>query len=166
MNTEILPGGYRLAWATLSGESGHNAGRRLLAELYRQTVGKSMPPICVTEQGKPYFESGSDHFSISHTKNHVFCCLGPNNLGIDGEEADRRISPRLAESYLSQGERTKWEALGGRQEDLLRLWVLKEAYAKLTGRGIGNYLKETDFDPRDTRIRRIDGCLLAIITEK
>ena len=49
---------------------------------------------------------------------------------------------------------------------LLRLWVLKEAYAKLTGRGIGNWLKSTDFDPEDTRITCIDGCYVAILEEE
>ena len=165
MDTQILPGGYRLAWTRLSGESGHDAGRQLLTALYRQMTGEPMPPIGLTERGKPYFESGGLHFSVSHTKRHVFCCLGPKNLGIDGEEANRNLSPRIAEGYLSQGERAGWEALGKRREDLLRLWILKEAYAKLTGRGIGNYLKETNFDPQDPRIRQIDGCLLAILTD-
>ena len=44
-----------------------------------------------------------------------------------------------------------------------RLWVQKESYAKLTGRGLGNYLKETDFDPADIQI--IDGCYVAIMEE-
>ena len=142
MQIQMLPGGFQLAWTRLSGENGHDGGRRLLASLYGQFSERPMPPICLTEQGKPYFEGEDLHFSVSHTKDHVFCCLGTCNVGIDGEEADRQLSDRIAEGYLSREERSRWEALGRRQEDLLRLWILKEAYAKLTGRGIGKYLKE------------------------
>ena len=48
---------------------------------------------------------------------------------------------------------------------LLRFWVLKEAYAKLTGRGWGSYLQDTCFSPDDPRIQVIDGCYVAILEE-
>jgi len=53
-----------------------------------------------------------------------------------------------------------------RNQAFLRLWVLKEAYAKLTGRGLGSYLKETNFSPTDTRITEIGGCFVAVLTGK
>ena len=46
---------------------------------------------------------------------------------------------------------------------LLKFWVLKEAYAKLTGRGLGNYLGQTDFDPETAQI--IDGGYVAVLEE-
>ena len=79
----------RFAWMRLSDCSGHEAGRQLLAELYRQETGKDCPPVLVTNRGKPYFQDSTLHFSISHTKYHAFCVLAPYPVGIDAEEKDR-----------------------------------------------------------------------------
>ena len=145
--------------------SGHEAGRLLLQKLWAKQVGGTLPEIAVTDRGKPYFVDSPWHFSISHTKKRVFCALSERNVGIDAEEADREISPALARRYLSPVEYARWEAAPDRRIALLRLWILKEAYAKLTGKGIGNYLQTTDFDPQDPRITEIDGCLVAVLTE-
>ena len=155
-----------LVFERLEGRNGHTAGRALLEKTYRRLFGREMPSILLTQQGKPYFADGSAHFSISHTKDHVFLCLHRENVGIDAEETDRQIHPELARRFLSLNEQTRLENATDKQAALLRLWVLKESYAKLTGRGWGNYLKETDFDPDDLRVQIIDGCYVAVMTEK
>lgn len=155
----------RIAYRRLEGRDGHEAGRELLAELYRQETGQALPEIRVTERGKPFFPEGGRFFSVSHTKNHVFCCLSRKNVGIDAEETDRQVRPGLAERILSQAEAARYQASPEPREALLRLWVLKEAYAKLTGRGLGEYLRRTDFDPDDPRVTQIDGCYVAVLEE-
>ena len=155
----------RFGWTRLDGRSGHDAGRELLRQLYREETGEEIPAILIAPRGKPYFEVSNWHFSISHTKNHAFCVLADCPVGIDAEEKDRRINLRLAEKILSETERRRFDAAPDPRQALLRLWVLKEAYAKLTGRGLGNYLRETDFSPDDPRITNIDGCLVAVLTE-
>lgn len=154
-----------LVFERLEGRNGHEAGRALLEKTYRRLYGREMPPILLTQQGKPYFADGSAHFSISHTKDHVFLCLHNENVGIDAEETDRQIRPELAQRFLSTREQARQENATDKQAALLRLWVLKESYAKLTGRGWGNYLKETDFDPDDPRVQIIDGCYVAVLTQ-
>ena len=148
----------------LQGRSGHEVGRRLLAELYRQATGEEMPPIATTANGKPYFTQGDWHFSISHTPNHVFCVLSEKNVGLDAEEMQRPVSAAVISRFLSVAEQAR---LGGdREREALRLWVLKEALAKLTGRGIGNWMKDTDFDPYDRRIQEMNGCYVAVLEEE
>lgn len=163
METLCIFGCY-LAWRTLSGDDPHTAGRDLLRQLYAQITGKAMPPICLTERGKPYFAEGGWHFSISHTKKHVFCCLSRENVGLDAEETDRTVPKKPA--CLSPAEYALWEAAEDRAQAYLRLWILKEAYAKLTGKGLGSYLKETNFSPDDPRITEIGGCFVAVLTGK
>ena len=150
----------RLAWQRLEGQNGHEAGRSLLASLYRAETGQALPEIAVTPQGKPYFPGSRWHFSISHTENHVFCALSLKNIGIDAEEIRRQIDPRLARRILSPSELARFDHS---REMLLKFWVLKEAYAKLTGRGLGNYLGETNFDTEAVQI--IDGCFVAVLEE-
>ncbi len=150
----------------LNGRGGHEAGRALLARLYGQATGRALPDIAVTSQGKPYFPCGDWHFSVSHTKNHVFCGLSRKNIGIDAEEMTRSVPPNVARKVLSASEYARYEAASDPAEALLRLWVLKEAYAKLTGRGLGDYLFQTDFDPQDSRIQTVSGCYVAVLTEE
>ena len=76
-------------------EGGHEAGKRLLTEMFEACFGEPVPPILVTERGKPFFENSKVHFSISHTKKHAFCVLSEKNVGIDAEEMDREISLKL-----------------------------------------------------------------------
>ena len=147
-----------LRWQRLDGRNGHTVGRMLLAEMVHP-----LPQIRTTPQGKPYFLDCDLHFSISHSQNHVFCCVSTKNIGIDAEEIGRPIDLRLADRYLSVGEKEHLYRSANKEDTLLRLWVQKESYAKLTGRGLGNYLKETDFDPADIQI--IDGCYVAIMEE-
>ena len=155
----------RLKWERLDGRSGHEVGRQLLGQLYREETGEELPEIRIAPRGKPYFLDSSLHFSISHTKEHAFCVLSECPVGIDAEEKDRRINLRLAEKILSEPERVRFEAAADRRDTLLRLWVLKEAAGKLTGEGVNGYPNHTDFDPCDTRIQEIDGCYVVVLKE-
>ena len=146
--------------------TGHLAGRALLAEMYRRYVGEELPPIRVTERGKPYFEDSPWHFSISHSKRHVFCALSQTPIGIDGEELDRKLNPKLAEKILSSTEREEYEQASDRNLALLKFWVLKEAQAKCTGEGLKGYPNHTNFSLSDPRVRQMRGCLVAVVEEE
>jgi len=155
-----------LAGQTIQPGQGHAAGRQLLQKLYREHVGGDFPEIQRTERGKPCFVGSPWHFSITHTKKHVFCALSEYPIGIDAEELDRSIHLRLAEKILSPGERRQYLQAQDPRLALLRFWVLKEATAKCSGRGWGDYLYHTDFCMEDARIQIKDSCLLAVIEEK
>ena len=148
----------------LAGKTGHEAGRELLAALYRRATGESLPPIAVGDRGKPYFPESDWHFSISHTKKHVFCALARCPIGIDAEEVTRKIDLRLADKILSVAERAEFDAAGDQNKALLTFWVLKEAAAKLTGDGLRDYPNHTSFSLADPRVQERDGCLLAVMT--
>jgi phosphopantetheinyl transferase len=152
----------RLLWTRLDGQEGHAAAYGLLAKV----AGTPLPEIRRTPQGKPYFPEGKLRFSISHTRNHAFCCVSERNVGVDAEEIGRVIDPRLADRLLSPSEKACFDDAPDKQDCLLRLWVLKESYAKLTGRGFGNYLKNTHFTPDDPAIREVDGCYVAVLEDE
>ena len=149
----------------LPGE-GHAAGRSLLKEMVETISQEPMPKILTGSRGKPYFETGDLHFSITHTKRHVFCAVSDRPVGIDAEEMDRQVNLRLADKILSPEERARYESAADKRLALLKLWVLKEAAAKLSGKGLQGYPNHTDFSPEDPRVTIIDGCFVAVLEEK
>ena len=150
---------------SLDGRTGHEAGRALLAGLYRETTGEELPPIEKTPRGKPYFPHGAWHFSISHTPKHAFCVLSAHNVAIDAEELDRKVHEKLAERILSPSEKEQYDAAENKSKALLTFWVLKEAQAKLTGEGLRIYPNHTNFTLDDPRVTETEGCLVAVMEE-
>ena len=144
---------------------GHDEGRKLLEQMYRQHVGGPMPEIAVADRGKPYFTEGPWHFSISHSKHHVFCVLSQTRVGIDAEEMDRSVNLRLADKILSPAERQQYEKAEDQRLALLKLWGLKEAQVKCTGEGLRGYPNQTQFLLTDPRVRQLEDCLVAVIEE-
>ena len=155
----------KIAGEALNGRRGHEAGRELLARLYREETGEALPEIAVADRGKPYFADSPWHFSISHTKKHVFCVLSDRPVGLDAEEMDRKVDFRLTERILSETEKRRVDGAEDTRAALLRLWVLKEAAVKLTGEGLRGFPNRTDFDPQDSRIMMMDGCYVAVLEE-
>ena len=154
-----------LEYMRIEAGQGHEKGRLLLEKMYVEKFGRKMPQIRITDRGKPYFADGSAHFSISHTKNHVFCLLSDRPVGLDAEEMSRSVDPRLAEKILSAEEKARYDRAENKQAALLKLWVLKEAAAKRTGQGLRGYPNQTDFSPDDPRVTEMDGCYVALMTE-
>lgn len=154
-----------LAACPLDGLSGHEAGRELLARLYRQETGENLPPIRKTPRGKPYFEDSPWQFSISHTPKHAFCVLSKYNVAIDAEELDRNINLKLAEKILSPAEKQQFDTAPDKRKALLTFWVLKECAAKLSGDGLRGYPNHTNFSLEDPRVTELHGCLVAVMEE-
>ena len=152
----------KLLWKQLSGQNGHEAGLELLEELY----GAPLPPIEKAKRGKPYFADSSAHFSVSHTKHHVFCVLSDRPIGIDAEEADREINLNLAKKILSPNEQLQFESATDKRRALLTFWVLKEAQGKLTGEGVHPWPNRTAFSLDDPHVFTQDGCILALLEER
>ena len=157
---------FTLEYRKIPPGEGHPAGRVLLKEMTESLTHAPMPRIQIAERGKPFFETGSPHFSISHTKRHVFCALSDQPIGIDAEEADREIRLELAQKILSPGELAQYEAAEDKRLALLTFWVLKEAQAKCGGSGLQGYPNHTDFSLNDPRVTRIGGCLVAVIEKE
>ena len=153
----------RISSCALAGRTGHEAGRALLAALYREETGLDLPPVAIAAGGKPYFPGSDWHFSISHTPRRAFCALSRREIGIDAEELDRNVNLALAEKILSPGERVQFDAAPDKRRALLTFWVLKEAQAKKTGAGLAGYPADTAFSLDDPRVMEMDGCLVAII---
>ena len=71
------------------------------------------------------------------------------------------ISPLWQDIYSFFAESREWE----NRLALLKFWVLKEAAAKLSGEGLRGYPNHTNFSLEDPRVRQMEDCLVAVLTD-
>ncbi len=113
----------------------HQAGVQLAREMLSEL--SDMPPqeihILYTKNGKPYTDSVPLHFSISHIDNMVLCAVHTAPVGADVERI-RLPHPKTLERTCTAAE---CAYIGDHPTRFAAVWTRKEAYAKLTGKGIG-----------------------------
>lgn len=122
----------------------HKQSRELLMRcLQDYTKGAcASAEVSENEFGKPYFENVPVKFSISHTGNLWGCIMSDSDVGLDLQEIKPRVkAEKLAGRFFSE-EEYKYV----RNNDIygfFRVWTVKEAYVKYTGRGLfGEGMKE------------------------
>lgn len=89
--------------------------------------------------GKPYLVNNQEiHFNISHSGEWVLCGLGEGPIGIDVEKITSNKCDSIIESVLTTDEKkyVLERAIDERDSCFLRVWTLKESYAKRTGMGL------------------------------
>lgn len=90
--------------------------------------------------GKPDFAEEGMHFNLSHSGEYVCLVMDEQPVGVDIQQMRPLKNYHLAEKYFSEKELSKIETCVNETEKVecfYDIWVKKEAYAKLTGEGIG-----------------------------
>ena len=122
-------------------ENGHETAYALLEYAYGRLAGGAMPPIVRTELGKPYFLRSHLEFSLSHTKTMAFCAISNHPIGIDAETV-RPVRGGVAERTMNPGELAWMAEQPDADRAFLQLWTMKEAWAKLSGKGLNGRPQE------------------------
>lgn len=114
-------------------------------------------------EGKPYFRDLPFYFNLSHSGDYVLCVLSEAEIGADIQQHRRRekekdregsggsernafgdrsaVLGKLASRFFSERECDALGRAGAEREKLFfRLWARKEAYGKLTGKGVAGVL--------------------------
>ena len=100
--------------------------------------------ITIQKNGKISFaDSPHVHFNISHSGDVAMCAVSGCPVGVDVQvERDfnedicyRYFLPREADYVLDETDPCK------KKDNFFRIWTLKEAYAKMTGGGLGEFRK-------------------------
>ncbi len=114
-------------YPALSRRRGSAFGVSLLAAAYEDYAGPQRPALCRLLKGKPLVpDSPQYHYSISHSKTHVFLALSDKPVGID-TEVHRPLKQSFIEKLTTPAERACF--------GFFDTWVLRESFYKLTGRG-------------------------------
>lgn len=92
-----------------------------------------------SDNGKPYFANIPYHFSLSHSDEAAVAVLSANNVGIDLEWIDcsKNIS-RISRRFFTSEEQDQLACTDDPYRAFYSLWTKKEAYAKLTGKGLAS----------------------------
>lgn len=79
------------------------------------------------KKGRPVCEKG--YISVSHSGEFALCAVSEKPVGVDIEK--QRILTEKASRYILGDDKGKYE-----NNELLRIWTVKEAFSKLTGEGL------------------------------
>ena len=114
----------------------------LLCKALREVYGIAEQPRFVWgEHGKPMLEDYPDiHFNLSHCKEAVACVVADRAVGVDVESIGRG-NDALMRHVLNDAECEQVERSADPKVEFTRFWTQKEAFVKLTGRGIDDDLK-------------------------
>lgn len=91
------------------------------------------------EKGKPYLREYPLFFNLSHSGEYVACAVSDREIGVDIQKCSYTNVIGIAKRFFSEEECGALEACETgeeRQQFFYRLWVRKEAYGKLLGKGI------------------------------
>ncbi len=123
----------------------HARAHALLRRSLSQVAGRSPGDwlIVAGDNGRPELarDQGGIDFNLSHSGRYVACALVRDaRVGIDVETTERRIDHENLLGHVTSPPERDW--LAGfdpvqARKNFLRIWVLKEAYAKAVGEGLG-----------------------------
>lgn len=120
-----------------------------LALSYALSGEKLLPPEYRYEKnGKPVIEGG--FISLSHSGRYAVCAYSDCPVGVD-IEVPRRVDPNIAKRVLSEKELEEYRSSAD-ENYLLRKFVMKEAFLKMTGEGITGGL--SGIEERDGEVLR------------
>ncbi|MEW9533757.1 4'-phosphopantetheinyl transferase superfamily protein [Microbispora sp. NPDC049125] len=118
------------------------ASRRMLREVTARVLAQEPDEVRLVadHRGRPMLAGGSVDVSLSHTEDLLIIGVASGGvLGVDVEALDRPLlALGIAEAACNPSEngRLARVPLPRRNARLVRLWTLKEAYAKATGEGL------------------------------
>lgn len=114
----------------------------LLCEALRKEYAiTELPVFDYGEHGKPFIVGRPDiHFNFSHCREAVICVVSDHPVGVDVESI-REYKDSLARYTMNDQELERIARSDRPDREFIRLWTMKEAKLKLSGRGITDNMK-------------------------
>ncbi len=154
------------------------AADMLLRRVLSEAVGipEKLLEFGIYEKGKPYLKNQKCFFSVSHSGKAVAVAVNKDSeVGIDIEEL-RPVKASVAKHFFTQNEiefvfRRDFIPDGiieDREtlERFFKVWTYKEAYVKMTGKGITDDIKKISYDEKNCECEINEDYCLTVITKK
>ncbi|MCK5147661.1 4'-phosphopantetheinyl transferase superfamily protein [bacterium] len=133
---------YRNAWDAHRSLLGDLLARYLISQ--KLDISPRLIRFKTGREGKPFVETSQDiHFNIAHSGMWIVCALADVAVGTDIERIDP-VDIDIALRFFSDAEISRLFALPEERQIsfFYTLWTLKESYLKMTGKGLGDSLKD------------------------
>lgn len=139
------------------------AGHALAKEMLSEKLAVLADTLCFlkTAKGKPYLPDCDWQFSISHSGDLSLCGIHNDAIGVDIEKT-RPYNDRVAKRICSPAE---YAYIGKDSTRFLEVWTRKEAYAKLTGKGLSVSLRAIDVASDIALHNTVCGCQVKTVAE-
>lgn len=142
LNTEDIKNNEEYIISSISKERLEKANKHIIHDDYLLSIGGSYliyqhlgeKTIHLTKNGKPYMDNV--YFSISHSKEMVAIAISDKPIGLDIEY----IRPLLMDITSTIATKEEQESIHN-NEDLFKLWCLKESLSKCIGIGLNQGVK-------------------------
>ena len=113
----------------------------LLRYVLKKEFGISgIPKLIYNEYGKPFLKEHPEvYFNLSHAKQFAVCAVSDLPIGVDIQDV-RKLNYNTAHKYLTESELQNISAFKDNDvlnEELCRLWCIKESIGKCKGKGFG-----------------------------
>lgn len=128
-------------------------GEMLVAYGLKQTFGftPDMSKIVLSSFGKPYYVPNSKIcFNVSHSNTLIAVAVSTSPVGIDVEQK-KFIDPCVLGS-LSVSEKNYLKTCSCFNDELVRIWTIRESYVKMLGIGLFKDLDTFEYDPISLKI--------------
>ncbi len=108
--------------------------------LKRKNLSFGSALLCEDENKKPYIKNFDIHFSLSHSDSLAICAVSDTEIGIDAEKKSF-FNPSIIERFFAENEKEEFSKYSDieKSDAFFRMWTIKEAYAKMTGKGLASF---------------------------
>lgn len=127
-------------------------GAGALLDIALKKMGLCNYQIKVADNGKPYIDSGSVFFNLSHSGDMVMCAISSKEVGCDVEKKRENVAD-ISKRFCDKEREFILSKQGKERCDVLfRLWTLKESFMKALGVGHRIGLKNFCIDIKEDNI--------------
>ena len=116
----------------------------MLCNMLESLFGISEYFISPDENGKLFIDKSDIFFSISHSKDMIFCAVGTKQIGCDVQEITKS-NGKVAKRFFTEKENELLFRAENEDEAFFKLWTIKESILKYHGSGISGGLSTYDF---------------------
>ncbi len=109
----------------------------LLIRLLKRIEPDAALPLSIAsnENGRPFLQNGSLHFSLSHSGSLAVCALSDREIGVDIQRI-KPVQPSVLRRCMLEDEQKYVLSASDRDRAFTRIWSMKESYTKARGLGL------------------------------
>lgn len=114
---------------------------RLLKNALKK-IGIDTYKVIYNKYGKPELKDSDIHFNISNKDDYAIIGISDKPIGVDIEKFSYR--PKMLDRYFTKEEKEYILNSEDKEAEFTRMWVKKESYVKMIGKGLGFGLNNVD----------------------